>query len=409
MMPLPLAAPAIGLQRVPFLQPLTDRQIEQLIERGTRCTLPAGTAIFSKGDPGSRMYVVLSGQVEIFLQVSDVETLAVSVLDPGDFFGEMALVDGGPRSAGARTIGSSELFVLDRSAFLELLTVSTEVLSGLFVGITESLRATVERSLSEEVEKQTIRADMEREKHRALAQLVAGLAHEVNTPLGIINTAASVIRRELRSDTLMSVAGDAKGKQVVDDLLETADLMQKNILRAHTLVQSFKNLSVSQIVDSKQPLNLPEVVSEILALFSIQARKAKLIVRFAPSLDEDQRTWIGYRGHLTRILLNLLTNVERYAYPGGGGAVDVLLKGERGSSPRYVLTVRDYGRGIAADSLPRIFEPFFTTARSQGGTGLGLSMVYNLVTAALHGTVKAESALGEGTTVTVAFPQVLPD
>src|SRR6185503_12004159 len=106
------------------------------------------------------------------------------------------------------------------SAFLELLTVSPELLSGLFVGITDRLRATVERYLTEEVAKQTIRADMERERHRSLAHLVAGVAHEVNTPLGIINTAASVIKRELTSETMAAVAAEGKLKLLVEDVLE---------------------------------------------------------------------------------------------------------------------------------------------------------------------------------------------
>jgi signal transduction histidine kinase len=405
----PITTLESGLRQVPFLQPLTDDQIAQLIERGKLLSLPAGETLFRKGDAGQCMYVILNGQVNIYLDVNEGNVVVLSVLEPGDFFGEMALVDGGPRSAGALTLSRCELFVLERAAFLQLLTASPELLLRLFIGMTERLRATDERYLKEEVAKQTIRADMERERHRSLAQMVAGVAHEVNTPLGIINTAASIIKRELVSETVTALTGDRKVQLLVKDLLETADLMQKNIVRAHTLIQSFKNLSVSQIVDTKEKLNLPEVVTEILELFSIQAKKAKLDVQFCHSLPEQQ-TWVGYRGHLSRILLNLLTNVERHAYPNGsGGKVEVTLSSEPGPTPRYVLAVRDHGRGISPENLPRIFEPFFTTARTQGGTGLGLSMVYNLVTAALHGTVNAESTLNQGTTMTITLPHIIPD
>ena len=142
---------------------------------------------------------------------------------------------------------------------------------------------------------------MERERHRSLAQMVVGVAHEVNTPLGIINTAASIIKRELTSETVKVLPDDRKVQSLVGDLLETADLMQKNIVRAHTLIQSFKNLSVSQIADTKEALILPEVIDEILALFSIQARHARLDVTFTHTLPEAQCTWVGYRGHLSRI------------------------------------------------------------------------------------------------------------
>jgi len=198
---------------------------------------------------------------------------------------------------------------------------------------------------------------------------------------------------------------------LVADLLETADLMQKNIVRAHTLIQSFKNLSVSQIVDTKETLGLPAVVEEILALFSIQARQAKLDVTFTHTLPEPQRTWAGYRGHLSRILLNLLTNVERYAYPDGtGGQVAVTLDTHTDhQGPHFLLTVRDWGCGIAPENVPHVFDAFFTTGRGKGGTGLGMAMVYNLVTESLHGTIHLESAPSQGTTVTVTFPHIVPD
>jgi signal transduction histidine kinase len=397
---------ASGLQQVPFLQPLTDEQIALVVARGTRLTVPAGGVLFRKGDIGHCMYVILAGKVQIYLDAGGGQVLVLGVLAPGDFFGEMALIDGGPRSAGALTLSPCELFVLERAAFLDLLSVSPELLSRLFANLTERLRATDERYLQEEIAKQTVRADMERARHRSLAQMVAGVAHEVNTPLGIINTAASIIKRELTSDAVTALTVDRKLKMLFEDLLETTDLMQKNITRAHALIQSFKNLSVSQIVDTKESLKLVEVVNEILALFSIQAKKSKLELEFTHSLSEEE-TWVGYRGHLSRILFNLLTNVERYAYPdGSGGKVEVTLSS---APPRYILVVRDHGAGISPENLPHIFEPFFTTARSQGGTGLGLSMVYNLVTAALHGTVNAESTLNQGTTVTIIFPQVIPD
>jgi signal transduction histidine kinase len=397
---------ASGLHQVPFLQPLTDEQIAMVVARGTRLTVPAGGVLFRKGDIGHCMYVILAGKVQIYLDAGEGQVLVLGVLGPGDFFGEMALIDGGPRSAGALTVSPCELFVLERAAFLDLLSVSPELLSRLFANLTERLRATDERYLQEEIAKQTVRADMERAQHRSLAQMVAGVAHEVNTPLGIINTAASIIKRELTSDTLTALTSDRKVKMLIEGILETTDLMQKNITRAHSLIQSFKNLSVSQIVDTKDSLKLVEVVNEILALFSIQAKKSKLELEFTHTLTEDQ-TWVGYRGHLARILLNLLTNIERYAYPAGtGGKVEVRLSS---APPRYILVVRDHGAGISPENLARIFEPFFTTARTQGGTGLGLAMVYNLVTAALHGTVNAESTLNQGTTITITFPQVVPD
>ena len=146
-------------------------------------------------------------------------------------------------------------------------------------------------------------------------------------------------------------------------------------------------------------------MNEILALFSIQAKKSKLELEFTHSLSEDQ-TWVGYRGHLSRILLNLLTNVERYAYPGGiGGKVEVRLSS---APPRYILVVRDHGAGISPENLPHIFEPFRQTgpqmAGTDGGLGLGLSIAKQIVE--LHGgTIAATSdGAGRGASFIVRLP-----
>jgi len=190
---------------------------------------------------------------------------------------------------------------------------------------------------------------------------------------------------------------------------EATDLVQKNITRAHTLVQGFKNLAVGLSTDAKETLHLSEVLVEILGLFKINARQAKLAVEFNTTLTHQESTWVGYRGHLTRVILNLLTNVERYAYPDGvGGRVEIALSaGQQRKEPYFLITVRDFGAGIAPENLPKVFEPFFTTGRGQGGTGLGMAIVYNLVTETLQGTIAIESALNQGTTVRVTVPQTV--
>jgi signal transduction histidine kinase len=110
-------------------------------------------------------------------------------------------------------------------------------------------------------------------------------------------------------------------------------------------------------------------------------------------------------------MTNLLTNVERYAYPPGvGGRVDISLAVEpQSSEPRYLIRVRDYGAGIPAEHLARVFDPFFTTGRGRGGTGLGLAIVYNLVTVALKGAIAIESTPGEGTEVRITLPRTVRD
>ncbi len=129
---------------------------------------------------------------------------------------------------------------------------------------------------------------------------------------------------------------------------------------------------------------------------------------FNHTLPPEAHTWLGYRGYLSQILLNLLANVERYAYPAGqGGAAEVALA--LAGPAEYELRVKDFGRGISPGNLDRVFEPFFTTGRCAGGTGLGMTIVYNLVTTALKGRITLHSVVGQGTNVQIVFPRVIPD
>ncbi|MBK7120451.1 MAG: ATP-binding protein [Comamonadaceae bacterium] len=110
------------------------------------------------------------------------------------------------------------------------------------------------------------------------------------------------------------------------------------------------------------------------------------------------------------MLLNLLSNAQRYAYPiGAGGRVEVELSADPpGTTDGYRITVRDFGQGIPPENLPRIFEPFFTTGRGQGGSGLGMSIVHTIVTAHMKGAIAITSTLGEGTTVVMHLPRTVP-
>src|SRR5262249_12639606 len=157
---------------------------------------------------------------------------------------------------------------------------------------------------------------------------------------------------------IFGLASDPKVRKGLDDIREAIELMEANIGRAHKLVQDFKKLSVGQISDTKESLDLVELNEEIGGLFRINAREGKLKIEVRNELAEPAaRAWMGYRGYLTQVLLNLLTNIERYAYPDGeGGRLEIELTVEEARMEAlFVLTVRDFGRGIAPDDLPKVF------------------------------------------------------
>ena len=238
---------------------------------------------------------------------------------------------------------------------------------------------------------QLIRAESENARHRSVAQMVAGVAHEINTPLGIINTAADLMLNWLSSPDSL----------VVEDLLEAGRLIVRNSARAHKLVQDFKKVSVHQITDRLERVKLAETVAETVHLFQVSAGKPAIEVCISNALPDQQGEWLGYPGSLTQVLLNLLSNAQRYAYPDRGGKVEIELSaGDDG----YIVVVRDFGQGIAPENLGRVFEPFFTTGRARGGSGLGMSVVHGIVTAHLKGTISLDSKPGEGTTVRLTLP-----
>jgi signal transduction histidine kinase len=203
------------------------------------------------------------------------------------------------------------------------------------------------------------------------------------------------------------VQRNTESADLLDELIEAATLLKGNLQRAHKLVQNFKKVSVNQLTDTLESVALPGLVQDVIDLFQINARKAKLTI----TIDNQLQTttpWHGYPGYFTQVLLNLLTNIERYAYGPHGGPVAIdLADAELARQAAFQVTVRDYGAGIDPQHLPHIFEPFFTTGRAQGGTGLGMAIVYNLVTEALRGTIGITSVPAHSTSVTVTIPTII--
>jgi signal transduction histidine kinase len=419
------------LPGIPLFSHIADELLRTIADAGRAVAVDAGEIVFREGDPGDSLYTVLTGELRISKQLADGSEIELRRAGPGDSFGELTLLDGGARSATVQSLTSCQLFTLSREAFLAALPGSPKLLSTVLTNLVEYVRASTEHMLRAELEQRAIRAEMETEKYRALTQMVAGVAHEINTPLGIVNTAASVVSQRMGSEAMTQAAADPAARRDVDDIREAVGLISANIQRAHKLIRDFKQLSVSQLADVRETLSLVDVIEEVIGLFIINARQARLEIHVRNALpDRAAASWTGYRGFLTQVLLNLLTNVERYAYPEGtGGQVDILVgeapgpakgpaKAEHYNESRhnelrkeahFTVTVRDFGRGMAPEEVSRVFEPFYTTGRGKGATGLGMAIVHNLVTSALYGSVDVASEPGRGTAVTLSLPKTIPE
>jgi signal transduction histidine kinase len=267
--------------------------------------------------------------------------------------------------------------------------------------LTESFnRMVVELREKEQMEAMLSEAEIER--HRSISEMVAGVAHEINTPIGIVMTASTSICEDLTPDFVESVTDDEDDQELLEDIAGACRLIYRNIERASHLIQRFKTISVHQMTEALEKVSLVQTIEEVISLYQIQSREDGLEIKVYNQLEEND-DWTGYPGYLTQVILNFITNIKVHAYDHGG-KIDITIS-EQSPESSFIIRVRDYGKGISQEKIGKIFEAFYTTARNKGGTGLGLSIVYNIVTGALEGEVVVESELDKGTTFVVTIPR----
>jgi signal transduction histidine kinase len=400
------------LQGLPFLSPLSAEQVEELAGVGRTVSLPAGHVVCHEGERSDSMYVILTGTVSVYRHDANGKRVDMRQFHEGDYFGELALLDSKPRTATVSCETDCTLFVLDQATFRGVVTANPTLVFGVLAAVADRAREQLEHGYQAELAKLTLESRAEIDRARSVALMVAGVAHELNTPLGITNTAVDMLANRLaRPDVVALFNSGEETRQLLEQIQEATTLARRNIARADQLIRDFKKLSVNQMADRPQREDLAQIVASTVELFSINARRSGLTVEIDNRLPPSGCVWFGYPGHLTQVLLNLLGNIERYACePGAGGrAVIALSAAGVPPSPTFVVTVRDDGPGIAPADLDLVFEPFFTTGRSKGGTGLGLSIVRNIVTSVLNGKITLASTPGKGTTVQLTLPQEVPD
>jgi signal transduction histidine kinase len=389
------------MRKNPFFGSFSHTQLTMILDTAPHISVKANTIIFSQGERFTGLHLILKGVIR-FEHESEGEKFLVVELNENQSFGEEALFSGELCQATVTAVEDSEFLILDRELMLEIIRRSSpEEIIDIFSGLSKQVHTSKSREFEHVLERLTLADKMEAEKQRALTEMVAGVSHEINTPLSVINTAVSVMARELASPKEVTL-------QRAADIAESLELIQRNVERAHRLVQDFKKVSVSQLVDQKELFDISEAVEETVHLVLVSLKRSQIGVNFVNRLAFEQKSWIGYRGALSQILINLLMNAERHAYPNGiGGVVDVTI--ELADDKNYRLVVQDYGNGIPRGNQARIFEPFFTTGRSMGGTGLGLAIVHNLVTNVLKGQISVRTDVLKGTAFSVIFPRVLPE
>jgi signal transduction histidine kinase len=246
------------------------------------------------------------------------------------------------------------------------------------------------------------------EKQAALGRLVAGLGHELSTPMGNALMVATGMQRKAADFGDRATDGSlsqAELQRFAAYCRDSCELVERNLSRANRLVTSFKQAAVDQIAERRRRFDLRQTIEEVMATLEhlMKFRPLKLHLALAPGIEMD-----SYPGAIGQVLTNMFINAMVHAFgPDQAGDIWVSARPEGADAVRIEL--RDNGRGIDPAVVGKVFDPFFTTRLGQGGSGLGLYIVFNAVTGPLRGHVEVRSEPGMGTTFIVTVPRVAVD
>lgn len=243
---------------------------------------------------------------------------------------------------------------------------------------------------------------IESEKMASLGSLVAGVAHEINTPVGVSVTAASMLHNNTKQLMLKykdETLTEEEFEEYLHTLDEGTDMVLRNLRNASSLIDSFKHVSVDQTIDEERMIKLCKYIEEVV--ISLKPRYKNKV----DSIEIDCRDSIElltYPGAIAQVITNLVLNSVIHGFETmEEGKIKITISHV---NDQVLIVYYDNGKGIPDQIKPKIFDPFFTTKKYEGGTGLGLHIVFNLLTHKLAGSVKVSSIMDEGTTFTITLP-----
>lgn len=246
------------------------------------------------------------------------------------------------------------------------------------------------------------------EKLAALGSLVAGVAHELNTPLGNSLTVASALNEVIHNFMDRFHAGSLSKQALLDFVAqcrEAAQLIERNSQRAAEMIGNFKQVAVDQTSMRRRKFDLRQALDEVLSTLQPNLRhtRHRLEVGVETGIELE-----GYPGPIEQIIANLLTNSLLHGFEGIDEGI-IRVSAEQRSQGQIALCFSDNGIGMTEATARRAFDPFFTTKLGKGGSGLGLYIVYNLSTVVLGGTISLASSPGQGARFELLLPRVAPE
>lgn len=251
--------------------------------------------------------------------------------------------------------------------------------------------------------KQAQRTLVQSEKMASLGSLVAGVAHEINTPIGISVTASSYLQEkviEFKKHIEAKQLSRSYLNEFTQNLDDSMQLLQNNLRRAAALITSFKQVAVDQSSQARYVFNLAENIQQVVLSLGHHLKKQHCQI----NVDCDSSlTLNSYPGSFIQIYSNLILNSITHGFDQWEPEKIISIRVKQQDN-QLVIDYRDNGRGISADILPRIFDPFVTSKRGQGGSGLGTHVIYNLVVQLLQGSIECHSKPNEGAQFIIRLP-----
>lgn len=261
--------------------------------------------------------------------------------------------------------------------------------------------------------KQTQAQLIETDRLASLGGLVAGISHEINTPVGVSFTVVTKLMAtlaDLKNAFSKGKISQASFSRFLSEMDEGLDIIHRGMERTTELITHFKQVAVDQTSLKRREFELSEIVNDIVTTMTatIGRRAVKIETQVTEGIRLD-----SYPGPLGQVLINLIQNAIFHGFDEDSVEKDeadrIVVAGSFGTSGTVTFSVTDNGKGMSQAVMRRVFEPFFTTKFGSGGSGLGMHLVYSIVHGALGGTVSVSSSLGKGTTVTVMLPVIAPE
>ena len=345
---------------------------------------------------GKTAFDIYPEEIAARFQASDREILANGV--PVDIPEEISFL----RDTGTRYMHTQKIPIFDtRGKPVYLLGVLQDITEQKMAEI-----ALVQRAKDLELAIETLQKDREKlvaaEKMAALGSLVAGVAHELNTPIGNGLLAATTLMDSTRTIAEKFASGLSRSMLNIylADAGNGAEILERNLHRAADLVNSFKQIAVDQANTQVRRFSLSAVVGEVLLTLMPTIKKTPFTVN--QSVPDDI-VLDSYPGPLEQVLINLVNNAVIHGLAGRSSG-QISISASLPDPERVKLIVEDDGKGIPDEQLQKVFTPFYTTKGDDGGSGLGLSITHSIVTGLLGGEIELTSTVGAGTRFCMTVP-----